>query len=253
MIIKGTVYPWAEKGVFGFVVSGHSILGGLECSGDETEVKCHECGEWHSGIGSHITRKHSDSASEYRAKHGMTQTEPLMAPELLRKMRSIDRASFIANRPPLNNTKAKSHNAARKRTALRKQFGHHTSPATANLRMNCMAQLTVRLTNMAAKLGHCPSRQEMRHGDEVGRITAQGIRWAFNMTVSEALLAIGLTPNQPGHQYRPQKIADSVRLQILKLRSRGYSYSAICKEIGVSTDTVWRHVNGIKRETVSSR
>lgn len=109
----------------------------------------------------------------------------------------------------------------------------------ANLRFVCMAQLTVRLTNLAAKLGHTPSAAELEVGDEIGSMSYGTIKWAFNMTFREALKSIGLNPAERGVH---NKIASSTQLHILQLRARGVSYKEIAEQLSVHSDTARRYV-----------
>jgi hypothetical protein len=120
---------------------------------------------------------------------------------------------------------------------------HSKSDELANLQMVCMAQLTIRLTNLAAKLGHCPSVIEMMAGDEHGPITYAAIKWAFNMTAREALRSIGLNVGLPGSAKGANSIADSKRLKILQMRSRGSSYREICAALDVSIPTAMKYVS----------
>jgi hypothetical protein len=240
VIMRGTVYPWAEKGVFGFVSSGESISGGIECTEDMTEIKCHECVDWFTSLAHHIV-VHKISSRDYKIKHGLAQKTSLLSPQFAQLKRTTALNYSRQHALKFRQSSAPRLGSEANRAAIRegrlklKKDGYELKE-TYNMRMACMIQLTCRLTNMAAKMGRCPTQIEMRDGDEFGPIDHHAIKSAFHMTVVEALRSIGLNPHTKNSQ-----IADTIRLKILKLRSRGQSYSEIAHLLNVHDTTARKY------------
>lgn len=63
--------------------SGMGRYGVMDRTDDE--VMCHECGGWMVSVGAHIGRAHDLTAREYRRRHGIPQSEPLISSALSRQ------------------------------------------------------------------------------------------------------------------------------------------------------------------------
>lgn len=216
--ILGTVYPYDDKAPF--VESGMSIRGALEISEDGRGVKCHECGQFFEHLATHVTRSHTGGA-DYRAIHGINRTTPLIAPALRAELKKLKKREEMAPKPS-------PPRRLRRSSLANKQNPRHDE--LANLRGACRAQLTVKLMELASSLGHRPTEREIK---------AAGMgRWAieasFQMTQSEALTSLGLTTLKKGHGV---KVGDSVGTRVLRLRAKGFSYSAIGKALEISHST----------------
>jgi len=242
VVIKGTVFSRQEKAPF--TPSGKSVYGAFELTEDESEIKCHQCGEWRHRISGPHVRSHRLSAREYRLKHGLRLQCALQSPVLIRakvKLRKpwLDReiqkkrTTSPEFRLLANQARRSSLSDLRERDG---QLHRKCSGEFANLKMNCRAQLTMRLTNMASRLGHTPTTKEMAAGDKHGRISRGTIMWAFSMTPRETLRAIGLTPNERGGA--GQRIAAPIELRVLQLRAKGLSYAEIAHQVGISDQSV---------------
>lgn len=239
VILDNTVFPASEKWAFGFVASGVSIRGAIECSENEGEIRCHDCGEWFAALGNHIAKggrfikEHSASVVEYKMRHSLKRGISLSAPQRRRK--------FALNLNPelRNNGISKTVREAAKSVTRSSESGG-ASQEIANLRFACMAQLTVRINAMAIGIGHTPTRRELMAGDGKGRIHASTIRWAFNMTVREALRSIGLEVRRRGGgaKHPTQCIAYPDQLKIQQLRANGLGFREIGRQLGVSHTTV---------------
>ena len=57
--------------------SGCGLLGVVER--DETGVMCHECGRWLGGLSWHITKTHQMTVADYRQRHELPATVPLVS------------------------------------------------------------------------------------------------------------------------------------------------------------------------------
>ena len=240
VLIRGGLFSHAEKAPF--TPSGHSIFGAIEVKEDESKIKCHECGEWLRAVNARHLAAHNLSAKEYQTKHGLRLKSSLSSPatRLMRSraMKSVYSDPEARERIATQIRKATPAGVAASRHA-RANCRLEAWAEGKNLRMNCRAQLTVRLTNLAAKLGRTPTKSEMAAGDEHGRIWPETIEWAFRMKAREALRAIGLIPNNAGKQ----RIAAPTELAILQLRSRGMSYGAIAAALQIGRRTASRYAN----------
>jgi len=61
---------------------GHGVYGQLS-PGDDGGLVCHECGQERQFLGRHV-REHGMSADQYRERHGLGRSTPLVAPDLQR-------------------------------------------------------------------------------------------------------------------------------------------------------------------------
>src|SRR4051812_44274200 len=75
VLIGGIVFPRAEKAPY--VMSGHSVLGGLEYNEEKDRVKCHKCGNWFRRLGRHLSQVEGISSSQYKRDHGLRQSTTL--------------------------------------------------------------------------------------------------------------------------------------------------------------------------------
>jgi predicted transcriptional regulator len=230
VILCGTVFPSNEKAPF--TLSRKSIFGGFETNQDETKLKCHECGKLTAKISGEHLRRHGIHPREYRLKHGLNLKTPLQAPAVRMRRARLSQMNW--------QKVGEAMEAGKRRRLIRVKTEIERPPwaERSNLRMNCRAQLTERLTNLASRLGHTPKGREMV--DRHGHISRAAIRWAFRMTVPEALRAIGLVPNGKGRQ----RIASTIELRMLQLRTCGWSFRKIAEELGVHHTTVMNYVKG---------
>lgn len=57
--------------------SGHGRYGILDDDGER--VLCHECGRWFKSVGAHLPGGHGMDVKEYRVKHGLPLSMPLVS------------------------------------------------------------------------------------------------------------------------------------------------------------------------------
>lgn len=228
--ICGTVFPAADKLDMRAVASGCSIRGMMEVNASKNLVKCHECGKWFLSVGAHIPLSHGMNSESYRQKHGLRKGSSLSSPNHGKRMCKILTRTHSPAKSQTRTTAGASLVAHRRPDYIPSYEEYH------NLRMGCMAQLTCRITKMAALLGRCPSVKEMQDGDEYGSITRAAIEWAFHMTTREALRSLGLSMQQA-----KTKLAFPIQSQILRLRSQGKTYKEISELMGCSEPSAMKY------------
>lgn len=62
-----------------------------------THIRCHQCGKWFKKLGTHLRNGHGMSPGEYRVRHGLAETDLLVAPALLEKMQRNAATMNLAN------------------------------------------------------------------------------------------------------------------------------------------------------------
>lgn len=186
--------PFRAKDKAPFIRSGKSVLGAIEYDALSKTVKCHECGAWHGWLPTHILHMHGLSAREYRQAHGLCGDNPLCAPEKSMQLRKIyTRTRRHGKIGPLRRGAADRVSALGVASRLQKKIFPSLSQETRNLRRVCPAQLLARLQELAQRLGHTPTGEELHaHG-----ILRQTLMATFG-SVAEAMHLAGLPSNPVG-------------------------------------------------------
>ncbi len=157
VLIRGHQFTYEEKAPF--IQAGQSVLGAIEYDPANDQTKCHECGEWFSGMGNHI-KQHGIKRVEYNLKYGLRERSPLSGLNVRTKHRVLATAAFqrggnLARVDP--DKKSQAIVATNKRSA-------GTSGNTTeydNERGRCMAQSLFRIQMLAAQTGHTPTSAEL--------------------------------------------------------------------------------------------
>jgi hypothetical protein len=183
VLIRGHVFLYAEKAPF--VASGVSAMGAIEFNQADDTCRCHECGGYIRGLGNHI-RRHGLKRRDYNLRHGLRRNTRLGPPSIAAKHRKC---------VGQNNHKAiHLANAATKlKRGTMPTFGH--SHETLNLNARCRAQLFFRVQMLALKIGHTPTKGDMR----AAGISASSIRRQFGGIPELAAIA-GLQENRSGQK-----------------------------------------------------
>jgi len=148
VIIRGHVFQYEEKAPF--VPSGQSVLGALEYDETTDKVRCHECGTWIGGLGTHV-KVHGISRKEYNRRHGMRTNAALSG----LKTRQKHREAAIRNGNAERLQKSQRSCSRGKGSLPRSQESH-------NQNARCAAQLLFRVQNIAVRVGRTPTNSDMR-------------------------------------------------------------------------------------------
>jgi hypothetical protein len=144
VILRNQVFQWEEKEPF--TKSGKSILGALEYDREKDAVKCHECGEWFHYIGgSHLMRKHSMTARQYRQCHSLRVRTGLCSPAYFNQHSDHMRRLYESGR--LCSGPGPSHQHLHKSRGHR---GPHSYGETRNEQNACKAQTLACIQQIAA-------------------------------------------------------------------------------------------------------
>ena len=186
IILSGLVFPWIEKAPY--VMSGYSVLGGLEYNQAEEVVKCHECGEWFKELGTHVYRTHGLRAVAYKQERGLSNRSSLAAigsrklrAKNLRTRGLVGNGGFKVGHPQYGTTRY--------------------SPEVRNLRGACLAQLQHRARQLLIQLGRVPTAADFR----AAGLHHAVIKNAFGVSLRQFLLSLGMPP-------RPRGVRASARL-----------------------------------------
>lgn len=144
VLIRGHVFTYAEKAPF--VASGVSVLGALEYDEATDKTKCHECGAWFGGMGTHI-RAHGLKRAEYNQRHGLCRASALGGLGVRDKHRKA--------------VSSRSTNALHSARSSARPRGSSRSMEEANEKARCAAQLLYRLQILAAQKGHTPRKIDL--------------------------------------------------------------------------------------------
>ena len=185
VLIRGHVFTYADKAPF--ALSGKSLLGALEYDEASDQTKCHECGEWAKGLGSHVSRKHGLLKGDYNREHGLTPGTALCSKSTSEKHRARAKKHY-SNSIGLQSTKDKVKAATHARAGKPQE---PRSDEHRNERNRCRAQQIFRLQVLAVELGHTPTHEDIRHAEA---ISLKSIEDMFGGT-TEAIKSAGLYPN----------------------------------------------------------
>jgi hypothetical protein len=208
VVIGRTIFPWHAKAPF--VPSGMSVLGAIECDDAETEVRCHECGEWYASLFKHI-KAHGIDARHYKLKHGVPAGAPLCSPEMSEELRrramgvQCMRKSGPGYSPRMASALLKSNEDRRRAANDRadRGLGWSMHPGLANLRGKCRAQLTEKIKTLCAAKGRQPFLTELR---EAG-IRDGDIKRILGITFRDLWYSIGIIPRNNGRPYYPRSVS----------------------------------------------
>ena len=148
VIIRGHIFTYAEKAPF--VSSGCSLLGALEYDQAQDLVKCHECGAWFHGLGTHI-KHHKITKAMYAAKHGLRINGALSSIGT-RLKQSLNAVAMFERGISNFGQKGVAIGGLPKGQRALPTFELH------NERGRCAAQLIFKLQTLAAKLRHTPTQ-----------------------------------------------------------------------------------------------
>ncbi len=149
ILIHGHVFKWEEKAPF--VPCGVSIQGAIEYRPKTDEMRCHECGEWFSNLGSHV-RVHDVSVATYKLTHGLVVRTNLTSQATRIKYRAnIERQGSRERR--INNLKACVKTGNRQK---RVDF------ETRNARNKCNAQMLFTIKRFILANGRNPVIRELK-------------------------------------------------------------------------------------------
>lgn len=184
VLIRGHVFTYEEKAPF--VKSGVSVLGALEYDFQNDHVKCHECGQWFTSIGAHLSNgwgAHGDlTVAEYKKRHGINlRGSGLVAIGA--------REAFKRRAVTLRNQRREPF----KSNLSGKEFSGKSHVASSwkerkNVNARCQAQTIFRIQVLAAELGRTPTKRELA---EAGLHSL----WRDFGNYSTAMEECGLVPN----------------------------------------------------------
>lgn len=199
VIIRGEVFTWEEKEPF--ERSGCSVAGAIEYRPEQNTMRCHECGEWHVKLYSHIAHKHPGGTSAYKHSHFLRSKTSLQRTQE-KKNDPKQVAARIRGQERLRELRADPDWMAWWKTRLSegsKGWGHKMEFLNQNNR--CPAQTILKLQQLAVKLDRVP-----RHSDNVSLANALQVRFG---SFSKGLEAAGFTPNTkftPNQKFYSQPI-----------------------------------------------
>lgn len=211
VVMYGAEWPYEEKGKFGFVPSGKSILGAFELHEDGVGLKCHECGDHFGHLGRHVKIHFGMTAREYKKRHGLPLNTSLSSPRAredmakhpaIREARLALRATAFRprNKPVGNGRYVRADGSIR--AALR------------NLRLSCPEQLRQQLKQAAAELGHTPVDRELRaRGINPTKLAERlGVKG-----IDEAMEVCGLVPNRDRENERlAERYSITILIELLR-------------------------------------
>ncbi len=158
--MRGQVFRWEEKAVFGFMPSGKSQTGLIEYCPETGMVKCHECGDLYRDLGCHAARAHGLKAVEYRRAHGLRYGQPLCGPaESAKRRRRL--SERLAAGGVLRTPESMARLQARSLEVKRPTPQRHSTAELRNERLICDRQLLARLAIIASELGRTPSSTDL--------------------------------------------------------------------------------------------
>lgn len=201
VIISGKVFLYRQKEPF--VLSGVSVMGGLEFDEPSQRVRCHECGRWFASLAGHIWGTHHMEVRAYKLKHGLN-IQSALCNETIRQ-RLIEHGK--SHEAVLRGAVAGLAHAGMNATALH----NHSRMGVAVLKMekrnvnrSCKAQLLQRLRELGLGLGRTPTRPEMRRAG----IGPQSMEHAFSLPLKEIMPLAGLLPQRPRARYNKVLLAE---------------------------------------------
>jgi hypothetical protein len=190
VLIRGHQFTYAEKAPF--AVSGESVLGAIEYDETTDQTKCHECGEWFSGMGNHI-KSHGIKRDTYNEKHGMRIRSSLSGFTVRQKHRTLATKAFEGG-GNLNRVDVEKKDAARIATNKRRKGTAGNTAEYDNERARCKAQSLFKIQTLAAQTGHTPTSAEL---SQIG-LGSTMLASRFGC-VKNAMRLAGLEPNLDGH------------------------------------------------------
>ncbi len=182
VIIQGHVFTREEKAPF--VPSGMSFLGAAEYDKERDVLRCHECGEWYKGVGSHVLDAHGMTLADYKSRHGLRQSTSLLC---------------MASRAKISRNNAKTGNrrniTPRVPGTVTKNRRPRVDMESRNKRGACQAQILFKIQMLAAKVGRTPSITEL---DSIG-LRQPTCQRAFGWIPMTSIIEMaGLKPNPRG-------------------------------------------------------
>lgn len=184
VIIRGHVFTYEEKQPF--MPSGESVLGALEYNQADDTTKCHECGEWFSGLGWHVTKSHGITVAEYNKRHGLRKSSALCGMKIRESHRKAAKRLTVPGSGILSSVRGK-----RARPKAKSMEWH-------NEMSRCDAQLLFRIQMTAATVGHTPNRADLQaNGVQHGMLVR-----AFG-SIDNAMKLADLEPNGVGGHATP--------------------------------------------------
>ena len=183
VIIRGIPFLYAEKAPF--VQSKMSILGALEYDETTDHTKCHECGKWIRGLGTHI-KVHGMKREDYNREHGLTLKSALGGLTIRQSQRESSKRNNQIRSPKAIAAREKTHGHKRGKK-------QHVQLEVDNERGRCRAQLIFKLMMLAVETGHTPTNQEI----EDSGITTAALRSRFG-SIANAMKSAGLEPTPTG-------------------------------------------------------
>jgi len=185
--MNGKTFLYRQKAPF--VASGMSVRGGIEYDAEEDKLRCHECGEWFNGLGTHVYRMHGISVPAYKTKHGLRHKTALVG-EKSRISRSQRMTAQIAANPERHRETMLRALALAWKSNNR---GGQRRPQSErrNERRCCTAQLVHDVRELADRLGRTPTGAEIA---EAG-ISRNSCCYAMNVkTVASVVSLANLAP-----------------------------------------------------------
>lgn len=196
VILRGEVFLYHPKAPF--VPSGRSVFGALEYSETADKVRCHECGEWHRSLSSHLAT-HSLTAREYKDKHGLLRSAALWTPGLTARMSANMRKRRASGQchgwlPPAN---ARLSLKGRVRAEVR------------NENNTCAAQILARVKALGDRLGRTPVESELRKDG----LHLNSVFFALNIgKISELMSLAGMiSPGRAKPKYNSALLVELLR------------------------------------------
>ena len=222
VIIGGTMFPWAEKAPY--VRSGKSVLGAIEYDEKTDRVKCHECGEWHYHVGAHLAKAPVDHADAraYRSAHGIRRDTALCTPSCRIAIRNRPRYGFSVSDSRSGQASLEIKRAAARTAQLAQP---RATAEFHNLHAQCQAQLSVRISKLAADIGKSPGERELR----AAGIELSTVRTVFGMGRLNDVLASLNLPLRPGV---PHRMGRRELIALIKQKAREFNRRPRLRDFG---------------------
>lgn len=191
-IAAGKLFLYAEK--MPYVSSGFGDHGVVRCNDPEDVLLCNECGTWWRMLGKHVHCHGGMTAREYKLRHGLRLSTPLVAPRLLAEIRDRTLRSGHLRPYLAGAAQVKAMNASK----LLRDSGQgrdflDAHSEQANIKGHCHEQVMASFYSLRDRLGRAPNGKEFH---EFSGIDTSVIRRRFaGKTYNEFVAFCGEIPH----------------------------------------------------------
>lgn len=202
VVIGNDVALYAEKAPY--VQSGASLQGVLLLDPRADLVQCHECGEWFQSLPEHVWKIHKMRTSDYKHKHGLLRHCALVNERIRNALVSAGNREAAKRGPGFYLEMRRRAKAA----SWIKPAGiaHGPYHAARNRKGRCHAQDLNELKVLAARIGRCPSNEELIQAN----LHPAALEYRFNRKIKEILFLAGLAREERS-VFTPELLAELLR------------------------------------------